>query len=103
MKIIFSITIYLILTLNSFGQNIQVLEQIIEYNPFTQPSEFYYLEDELDSLKSMKIATLKATFRLQSQSSLLNLFTSLKELANDYGANSFRIDSKKINLVLPRI
>ena len=97
MKILFSITLYLILSLNIFSQNIQVLEEFIEYTPYTKPSEFYYLEDQLDSLKSMKIATLKGTFRLSSKSSLLNLFAALKELANDYGANSFRIDSKKIN------
>jgi len=97
MKILFSITFFLILSLNIFCQNIQILEQFIEYNPYTKPSSFHYLEDKLDSLKSMKIATLKGTFKLSNKSSLLNLFAALKELANDCGANSFRIESKKIN------
>ena len=97
MKLLFSIGLFLLLTIIVHCQHIQVLEEIVAYDPSVRPSEFQYLDAQLDSLKSMKIATVKAIFMLSENDALLKLFAELKEFAHDYGANSFRIDSKRIN------
>jgi len=98
MRITSILIILLYLTLNSYCQNIQILERFEIFNPITKPTEFQYLNDKLDASKSMKIATIKGTFKYSRKSGLVDLFISLKNFSNNNGANSFRVEKKYINI-----
>ncbi|MCF8299311.1 MAG: hypothetical protein K9J13_17310 [Saprospiraceae bacterium] len=88
----------LLMTLNSFCQNIQILERFVTYNPTTKPTEFHYLDNNLESSKSMKIAIIKGTFKFTKKTTLIDLFALFKNFSNNNGANSFRIESKSLNV-----
>lgn len=89
---------FLFITLNSFSQNIEVLKSFEDFKFLSKPSEFYYLDKKLDSLNSMKIALIKGVFKNSKKTNLSEIFASIWKFSNSVGANSYRIESKSLNL-----
>jgi len=90
--------VFLLVTLNSFGQNIEILKSFEDSRFLSKPSEFYFLDKKLDSLNSMKIATIKGVFKNSKKTNLSEVFASLWKFSNSMGANSYRIESKSLNI-----
>ncbi len=91
-----TIAIFFIIS-SSFCQSINLVNKFEEYEPYTKPNEFHYLNDKLDSLKSMKIAIIEGSFNNSRKSNLVSLFQRFKDFSNNYGANSFRVNMIDIN------
>ena len=91
MKKIFFLSVFSVLFgISCFSQKFDVLNQNTSYSFKKAPKEFYFISEDLNESKGVKIADMKFYARDKGEKiSLVPVFSSLWKRANKLGANSF--------------
>ncbi len=82
---------FLLISICTFGQNIQVIDKNENFQKQGQVKIFEFIDEKIDLNEFDKIASLKSYSVNSGKSTLDKLFNSFWAVANEYGANSYRI------------
>jgi hypothetical protein len=85
--------LFLSISVSSFAQMVQVIERDMDYISPGEMTQFQYISKNSDVSNIPKIASLKATCNNTADETVVHLFNLLWQTANNFGANSFKIDS----------